>query len=71
MPNMVQKWQAHVQVIMRLICEQNDLPANDLPDVPADLYDGTGLVDRGRMVQIAYDLLAENGRLGGKGGDQG
>jgi len=60
---MREKWKAHVAVIMRLICEQNDIPAIDMPEVPDDLYDGTGLTDRGRMIDTAYKLLIAAGKV--------
>ena len=68
MASMRERWQAHVATIMRLICEQNDIPAVDMPEVPGDLYDGTGLTDRSRMVDVAYDLLVKSGKIGGEGG---
>lgn len=64
MASMQEKWQAQVRVLMRLICEQNAVRVTEYPDVPAELYDGTGLTDRSRMVDIAYNLLYTAGIIG-------
>lgn len=51
------KWKKTVKRYMWMICEQNDLPTGDWPDIPDLRHTGASPVD------AAYQLLEEAGRL--------